>query len=668
MLELIQCWSHAFKKNPNYRIVEDYFNAMKLDAGAFAFQPLKEAEAMFDVEEAPAWKEDHESTTCFRCRVEFTALRRRHHCRACGQIFCHACSSKTAAIPKYGIEKEVRVCDLCYDKLNRTASGGGGDDQLPAEYLNSPLYKEAAASSSGALSSILSGTPVNNKSTGASYKTPTSTSASATTAATTTAGSKPAEKTEQEFEEELSLALALSQSEAEAQEKQRAAAKQRSKNQAINKQTTSNNTYTNGHSSSSSSHMKVNDKAMSQMMMGGGASSRHASMADDAINASAPYAEPVAALPQKAPTATTLATTTTAVGGETMIMAAANGDSGLNDEEIRVNVEIDAFMDELKRLLELFVNRMRSDSQRGRSITNDTAVQSLFLQLQHLQPKLLSYIKYQEDARGYYENLQDKLTQLKDAREALNALRTENYEKKKRESEERERLRQLQIAHKLQLMRQQKQSYYLYQNQLNLQRLHEQELDYQARLNQQRELVLKRDQTLFQPTPQQSMQQVNDASAMYAMHPGNGINYPPQPMPMTMPVDPNVYLQQQQQQHQQPQPQQMLYAPQQQHQQQQQQQPSAGITVMNYQQWHQQQQQQQLPPHVQLQQQQQQQHQQPQQQKLQPMYYQPDPSAQQQPQQQQLQPPPIIQQQQQPQQQQYVKETNVAEAQLISFD
>ena len=31
LLELIQCWAHAFKKNPNYRVVEDYFNSMKLE-------------------------------------------------------------------------------------------------------------------------------------------------------------------------------------------------------------------------------------------------------------------------------------------------------------------------------------------------------------------------------------------------------------------------------------------------------------------------------------------------------------------------------------------------------------------------------------------------------------------------------------------------------------
>lgn len=164
ILELIQCWGHAFKKNPNYKIVEDYFNSMKLEG--FQFPVLKESEAMFDVEEAPAWKEDSECQSCFRCRSDFSTLRRRHHCRACGQIFCHACSSKTAAIPKYGIEKEVRVCDLCFEKLkvNSAANLSGGSDQLPIEYLNSTLFKEAtktipSASSAAAAASVSSVQP-----------------------------------------------------------------------------------------------------------------------------------------------------------------------------------------------------------------------------------------------------------------------------------------------------------------------------------------------------------------------------------------------------------------------------------------------------------------------------------------------------------------------------
>jgi hepatocyte growth factor-regulated tyrosine kinase substrate len=58
---------------------------------------------------------------------------------------------------------------------------------------------------------------------------------------------------------------------------------------------------------------------------------------------------------------------------------------------------------------------------------------------------------------AYYENLQDKLTQLKDAREALNALRSDHNERKQREALERDRQRQIQLAQKLDLMRQKKQ-------------------------------------------------------------------------------------------------------------------------------------------------------------------------------------------------------------------
>lgn len=90
------------------------------------FPRLNESEAMFDVEEAPQWIHDSDANECLRCRTEFGPIRRRHHCRACGNIFCHACSSKTAPIPKFGIEKEVRVCDACYDKLTAAAATGPG--------------------------------------------------------------------------------------------------------------------------------------------------------------------------------------------------------------------------------------------------------------------------------------------------------------------------------------------------------------------------------------------------------------------------------------------------------------------------------------------------------------------------------------------------------------
>lgn len=57
----------------------------------------------------------------------------------------------------------------------------------------------------------------------------------------------------------------------------------------------------------------------------------------------------------------------------------------------------------------------------------------------------------------YYEGLQDKLAQVRDARAALNALRDEHREKLRRAAEEAERQRQMQLAQKLEIMRQKKQ-------------------------------------------------------------------------------------------------------------------------------------------------------------------------------------------------------------------
>ena len=76
---------------------------------------------------------------------------------------------------------------------------------------------------------------------------------------------------------------------------------------------------------------------------------------------------------------------------------------------------------------------------------------------------------------------------MKDARAALDALREEHREKLRREAEEAERLRQLQMAHKLDIMRKKKQEYLQYQRQLALQKIQEQERELQMRQEQQKQ-------------------------------------------------------------------------------------------------------------------------------------------------------------------------------------
>jgi hypothetical protein len=64
---------------------------------------------------APVWVQDIASKECQKCGDKFTLLKRRHHCRMCGSLVCHSCSTNRAHIPTE--TKMVRVCDPCIMKM-----------------------------------------------------------------------------------------------------------------------------------------------------------------------------------------------------------------------------------------------------------------------------------------------------------------------------------------------------------------------------------------------------------------------------------------------------------------------------------------------------------------------------------------------------------------------
>jgi hepatocyte growth factor-regulated tyrosine kinase substrate len=61
VLELIQCWSFAFREKPEYKIVGDTHSLLKMNG--FDFPALKEADAMFLADSAPEWAD---GANCFR--------------------------------------------------------------------------------------------------------------------------------------------------------------------------------------------------------------------------------------------------------------------------------------------------------------------------------------------------------------------------------------------------------------------------------------------------------------------------------------------------------------------------------------------------------------------------------------------------------------------------
>ena len=60
------------------------------------------------------WMPDRLCRTCYECEMPFNMFRRRHHCRLCGQVFCHKCSSYLIDGRLVLLTGMVRVCTTCH--------------------------------------------------------------------------------------------------------------------------------------------------------------------------------------------------------------------------------------------------------------------------------------------------------------------------------------------------------------------------------------------------------------------------------------------------------------------------------------------------------------------------------------------------------------------------
>eukprot|EP00923_Selenidium_pygospionis_P011263 GHVN01019527.1.p1 GENE.GHVN01019527.1~~GHVN01019527.1.p1 ORF type:complete len:277 (-),score=10.66 GHVN01019527.1:234-1064(-) len=71
------------------------------------------------------WMPDAKCSVCYKCNAKFHAFRRRHHCRQCGQVFCHSCSSLKSSEEDDRLPP-VRLCSTCANVLrkeNRVVTG-----------------------------------------------------------------------------------------------------------------------------------------------------------------------------------------------------------------------------------------------------------------------------------------------------------------------------------------------------------------------------------------------------------------------------------------------------------------------------------------------------------------------------------------------------------------
>eukprot|EP01065_Artemidia_motanka_P043852 TRINITY_DN6153_c0_g1_i1.p1 TRINITY_DN6153_c0_g1~~TRINITY_DN6153_c0_g1_i1.p1 ORF type:complete len:377 (+),score=102.71 TRINITY_DN6153_c0_g1_i1:58-1131(+) len=66
------------------------------------------------------WQADSVAHSCHECASGFTFVRRRHHCRSCGRVFCGSCTKRRYSVPGEG-DAAVRVCTNCFIFLSSTA-------------------------------------------------------------------------------------------------------------------------------------------------------------------------------------------------------------------------------------------------------------------------------------------------------------------------------------------------------------------------------------------------------------------------------------------------------------------------------------------------------------------------------------------------------------------
>lgn len=65
----------------------------------------------------PKWVADEDVKACTKCGTNFSVFLRKHHCRACGKIYCSDCASHYTTIPQMAYKKPVRVCKDCHERL-----------------------------------------------------------------------------------------------------------------------------------------------------------------------------------------------------------------------------------------------------------------------------------------------------------------------------------------------------------------------------------------------------------------------------------------------------------------------------------------------------------------------------------------------------------------------
>jgi hypothetical protein len=117
--------------------VQDVLNKLRARSVAFCDEYPRDREKL--VQMPGLFMADGSLPFCFGCKSRFSLFTWRHHCRACGLIFCRKCSGAKLRLPpafQHG-SRPVRVCDLC--AAFGAVRGSGCGDMDDASLLSPAL-------------------------------------------------------------------------------------------------------------------------------------------------------------------------------------------------------------------------------------------------------------------------------------------------------------------------------------------------------------------------------------------------------------------------------------------------------------------------------------------------------------------------------------------------